>query len=154
MSLRFQSTAAMPDGMRVLAERALRVVPTKPAPKATEHEEAVALMRLVRANEADCPELALFHAIPNGGDRHKVTAGKMKAEGVRAGVPDYALPVPRGAFHGLYIELKKHDGYASREQKDWIQRLRDQGYRAELARGHVQAWRIVCEYLGIATWPR
>jgi hypothetical protein len=129
--------------------RASRVETLAVQASPSEHQEAVALMELVRAHEADYPELTLFHAIPNGGDRHKATAGKMRAEGVRAGVPDYALPVARDGHHGLYIELKKLDGYASREQKDWIQRLRDQGYRAEVARGCGQAWNILCAYLGI-----
>ena len=115
----------------------------------SEHQEAVALMELVRSHEADHPELGLFFAIPNGGDRHKATAGKMRAEGVRPGVPDYALPVPRGEYHGLYIELKSLAGAASREQKVWIQRLREQGYRAEVARGCGQAWDILCAYLGM-----
>lgn len=138
-----------------MVERAIgqaeRVVSAGRAPSAqavpSEHEEARALMNLVRAHEAAHPELELFYAIPNGGDRHKAVAGKMRAEGQRPGVPDYALPVPRGTFHGLCIELKKLDGYASREQKDWIKNLRDQGYRAEVARGADQAWQILCDYL-------
>lgn len=155
--LRYSNAAALPPGMRAMVERALgqadRVATQGRAggrqDMPSEHQEAVALMELVRSHEGDHPELALFHAIPNGGDRHKATSGKMRAEGVRAGVPDYALPVARDGHHGLYIELKKLDGYASREQKDWIQRLRDQGYRAEVARGCGQAWGIVCAYLGI-----
>ena len=156
--LRYSNAAAMPPGMRAMVERAIKQADqvaqvassaVVAAALTSEHQEAVALMELVRSHEGEHPELALFHAIPNGGDRHKATAGKMRAEGVRPGVPDYALPVPRGQYHGLYIELKKLDGYASREQKDWIQRLRDQGYRAEVARGCGQAWNILCAYLGI-----
>ena len=115
----------------------------------SEHEEACSLMTLVRSYESEYPALELFYAIPNGGDRHKAVAGKMRAEGQRPGVPDYSLPVARGTYHGLYIELKSLTGSPSREQKAWIIRLRAEGYRAEVARGAAQAWQILCEYLGI-----
>lgn len=115
----------------------------------TEHAEAVALMRLVRLHESRYPALRLLFAVPNGGARNKIVAAKLKAEGVRAGVPDYLLPVPAENFIGLAIELKTLTGYPSREQKDWIAALREQGWRAEVCRGADAAWRVVCEYIDI-----
>ena len=67
------------------------------------------------------PELVLLHAIPNGGHRHKAVAVRMKAEGMKAGVPDICLPVPRGSWHGLYLELKTEDGSVSRAQRRWLE---------------------------------
>mgnify|MGYP004433785991 CR=1 FL=1 len=34
------------------------------------------------------------------------TAANLKRQGVKAGVPDLHLPVARGGYNGLYIELK------------------------------------------------
>lgn len=116
-------------------------------PKRTEHAEAVTLMRVVKLHEAKHPELRLLFAVPNGGDRHPAVAAKMKAEGVKAGVPDYLLPVARGGFHGLAIELKTSTGSASREQKQWLADFRDQGYRAEVCKGWQQAFDTLKEYL-------
>jgi hypothetical protein len=116
----------------------------------TEHAEAVALMKLVKLHEGRYPDLQLFAAVPNGGDRHPIVAAKMKHEGVRAGYPDYLLDVPRGDFHGLRIELKSATGYTSREQKKWIERLRANGYRVEVCRGAEAAWGVLCEYLDIS----
>lgn len=53
------------------------------------------------------PELALLHHIPNGGTRDAVEAKHLKQQGVKSGVPDLCLPVPRGQYHGLYIEIKR-----------------------------------------------
>lgn len=59
------------------------------------------------------PELKWFHAIPNGGSRGdtaksaRIQGGMMKAEGVKPGVADTFLPVRRGVWPGLYIEMKK-----------------------------------------------
>lgn len=121
----------------------------KPDKPPSEHVEAVHLFRLVRLHEAQRPALKLLFAAPNGGLRNKIVAAKMKAEGVRAGVPDYLLPVPSGDFIGLAIELKTLTGYASREQKDWIAALRQAGWRAEVCRGHALAWSVICDYLGM-----
>jgi len=52
------------------------------------------------------PEYALL-AIPNGGMRNKAVAGKLKAEGVRAGIVDLVLPVSRKGYHSLWIEMKQ-----------------------------------------------
>jgi len=121
-------------------------------PKATrtEHVEAVHLMRVVKLHEARFPALRLMFAVPNGGDRHKIVAAKMKAEGVKPGVPDYLLPVPMGGHAGLAIELKTATGYASKEQKQWIADLRSHGWRAEVCRGWEQAWDVVRNYVGAA----
>jgi hypothetical protein len=114
----------------------------------TEHIDAVLLMRAVIGAEGTWPELRWFHAIPNGGLRSKAVAVKMKAEGVRKGVSDYCLPVQRGGFAGLYIELKRVSaGRTSQEQRDFIAFVREQGYRAEVCKGWQQAWDAVRDYL-------
>ena len=87
----------------------------------TEHEEQVALMRLVEMHKGRWPELGMLFHIPNGGNRNIITAKKLKAEGVKKGVPDLCLPIPRGEHHGLFVELKKQKGgTTSPEQKAWI----------------------------------
>lgn len=65
--------------------------------------------------------LKWFHAIPNGGSRgddeksRAIRGGQLKAEGQKNGVFDTFLPVPRGRFAGLYIEMKKRDLKPKRE---------------------------------------
>jgi hypothetical protein len=79
-----------------------------------------------------------------------IVASRMKSEGVKAGVPDYMLPVAVGHWHGLAIELKSMTGYASTEQKQWIADLREQGWRAEICRGWEASWAVLADYLGKA----
>ena len=113
----------------------------------SEHKEQVALFRWAEFAAASRPELRLLHAIPNGGHRHKAVAARMKAEGVRRGVPDVFLPIPRGAFAGLYIEMKTRRGRVSDEQRRWIEALRAQGYRAEVCREWNAARELIEQYL-------
>ena len=90
----------------------------------------------------------MLYAVPNGGNRNIVTARKLKAEGVKPGVPDVCLPVPRGDYHGLYVEMKRQKGgVVSPEQKAWLQALKGQGYRAEVCKGAAEAWDVIREYI-------
>lgn len=61
----------------------------------------------------------LIH-VPNGGKRSKGEAGKMKAMGVKKGVPDLLLPLPSGIYPGLAIELKAPGGKTTIEQDEWL----------------------------------
>lgn len=94
------------------------------------------------------PELALLYHCPNGGSRNKIEAARLKGQGVKAGVPDVFLPVPKGGYHGLYIEMKKqHGGTVSPEQKEWIANLREQGYRVEVCKGFQSAADVIEAYM-------
>lgn len=95
------------------------------------------------------PELALMYHIPNEGKRSKATGGRMKAEGLKDGVPDICLPVPSAPYHGLYIEMKRAGGKATGAQKQWIQLLSEQGYRAEICQGFEAAAMTIMKYLGM-----
>ena len=94
---------------------------------ASEHDLQVACVRKFRLEH---PELGkLLFAIPNGGQRNEIVAAKLKAEGATSGVPDLMLAVPRGDFHGLWIEMKNGKaGRLSENQKEMIALLMEQGY--------------------------
>ena len=112
----------------------------------TEHQEQAALIEWCRSQWAVLPELSRLFAIPNGGLRNIVVAKKLKAEGSRKGVPDLFLPIPRGKYHGMFIEMKRAaGGRISVEQKDWIEFLEEQGYYTIVAYGWEHA-RIRIEY--------
>ena len=118
-----------------------------PAP--LEDEEQATLLSWCRMNLWRWPELDLIFHIPNGGARSKTEAARFKAEGVKAGVPDLFLPVPRDTFHGLFIELKRlRGGRVSDEQKTWIAALQAQGYRVEVCKGWKSAADVIRDYLG------
>lgn len=96
------------------------------------------------------PELSLLVHIPNGGLRSKPEAVRFKRLGVKPGVSDLMLPVARNGYHGLWIEMKRqHDGKLSKPQKEWLDDMRKQGYKAERANGADEAIAILQEYLGL-----
>lgn len=107
------------------------------------------------------PLLRLLHAIPNGAKlpfRKKLNAaGKvvrscpqaviLKREGLTAGVPDVCWPVPRGRYHGLYIEHKAPDApKPGEEQAQFIADLRNLGYFVHVSRQCDESVRLIEAY--------
>ena len=93
------------------------------------------------------PELELLYHVPNGGRRDKAEAAHLRRQGVKAGVPDLCLPVPRGGFHGLYIELKADKGKLTDHQQKWLSKLQGQGYMAKVCHGWQEAVATIETYL-------
>lgn len=106
------------------------------------------------------PELEDMFAIPNGGKRDKITAANLRREGVKRGVPDVFLPVRRGAWAGLFIELKRGKsatrtasgrkraaGTTTDDQDDWIARLQRRGFGAVAVVGWIAARDMIISYL-------
>lgn len=123
-------------------------LPKDPRKLPTEGTEQATLFSWAAMQSGRHPELRLLFHIPNGGSRGKAEAGRFKAEGVKAGVPDLFLPVARGIWHGLFIEMKRQKGgRVSDAQREWLSDLEREGYRAELARGWQEAAEIILEYL-------
>lgn len=117
---------------------------------ATEGGEQQALFEWAARCVGIYPELEALYHIPNEGKRGRAAAGKLVAEGLRSGVPDVCLPVPRGIYGALYIEMKRpKGGRVTENQKTWIKRLRRAGNRVEVCRRFDDAARVIMEYLGM-----
>jgi hypothetical protein len=119
----------------------------------SEHDEQVALFQWAEMSLGVYPELGLLYAVPNGaklpwrknnqGKRYSPEAQRLKAEGLKSGVPDICLPVPVGKYHGFYLELKHGDNKPSPEQLSWISALTARGYCVVVAVG----WEAAIEHL-------
>ena len=114
---------------------------------ASEHHEQAALIDWCRWQRKKYPETEFLFAIPNGGLRHKRTAVKLKREGVKAGVSDLFLPVPKGEFHGLWIEMKSKKGRPTKAQKKWLKDMKELGYQTAICYGAEEAIEVLKEYL-------
>lgn len=59
----------------------------------------------------------LIFAVPNGGSRHVREAANLKRQGVKSGVSDVVVLIPKKGFAALCIEFKSPKGKQSDEQK-------------------------------------
>jgi hypothetical protein len=134
------------------------MTPEQLAKGGTEHCHQVALMQQCQLMKHLYPELAspLLFAIPNGGSRGdtaqsaRIQGGKLKAEGVKPGVSDLFLAVPRGGYAGFFLELKKERTAGvgpSEAQKKFIGIVQDQGYNAGVYYGWKDAWEALVYYM-------
>lgn len=129
------------------------ITPEQLAATGSEHGEQAAVFQWAALNRPTYPELEWLFAIPNGGWRgHIVTAMKIKAEGVKRGVPDMALLQPRGQYHGCLIEMKRETkGETSDAQDKWADHLRLVGYSVYVCHGWKAAVAALQDYLGPRT---
>jgi hypothetical protein len=132
------------DYQRILARQG------KPEPRRTaalpcpsEAQEQEAVIAWARCNSTRYPGCELLFHVPNENAHHKVR------QGVCAGVPDLLLPVARGGYHGLWLELKRadHSNHPSPAQHAWLTRLEAEGYRCVVAYGAAQAIEAITQYL-------
>lgn len=75
------------------------------------------------------PDLALLSGSLNGVKLTAAQAGKAKAAGMLKGEHDITLPVPRGPFVGLSIELKAGKNKPTPEQIAYGEALIKQGWK-------------------------
>nr|DAO16373.1 MAG TPA: Nuclease [Caudoviricetes sp.] len=114
-----------------------------------QHQQAVMKWARQPSIRDRWPELALLHHIKNETTGGAAEVAADKAMGVKKGVPDLCLPVTRGGFHGLYIEMKTPSGRASDAQRWWMMELTKQGYRAVVCHGYDAAVAELCWYLSL-----
>lgn len=93
------------------------------------------------------PELKYLFHVKNETKEGAAQVAIDKRMGVKKGVPDLFLPVPRGVFAGCWIEMKTAKGRTSEAQRWWIEHLRQLGYRAEVCHGWEAAATTLMEYL-------
>lgn len=116
----------------------------------TEHIEQVLFFAWASAHlYSRYPETKyLLFAIPNGGHRHIAVARSMKAEGVKRGVPDIFLALPRGHYHGLFIELKRtRGGRLTPHQRDFMDIAVRNDYMCAVCHGCAEAQQTIIDYL-------
>lgn len=112
----------------------------------TERQEHLALMDWVRLQPAIRD---VFIHIANEYDGGAIKGHVRRILGVRKGVSDFLLPLPRGGFASLWIELKRREGGSERvEQREWIERMRKEGHAAYFCYGCDDAIGVIKAYLG------
>lgn len=115
----------------------------------TEAQEQMRLFAWINANMERYPDLQFAFHPANGEYRHPATAGKLKAMGVRPGVPDVLFPLRCDSWTGLAIELKRSDGKnkATGRQQEWLHRLHMEGWRTAICYGANEAIDVLREYV-------
>lgn len=119
--------------------------PRRKRPSSEEHELQVACVQWFRYQYPQYDH-NLF-AVPNGGKRDKVTAGKLKAEGQKAGISDLVLLKANKHHHALLIEMKTSKGRLSQAQAQWRNLITRDGFRYAVCRSLEEFIETINNYL-------
>lgn len=95
------------------------------------------------------PDAAWCYAVPNGEKREIQVAIKLMLMGVRAGIFDVGLDVPRGPYHGWRCEFKSPTGKLSPEQKLEQPHYEANGYAVTIAHSWESARDALIAYLSL-----
>lgn len=141
----------------------LMITPEQLAASGTEHghQSAIFCWSSLPEIRTKYPQLKYMYAIPNGFFGTAKSKATMKAEGLKAGVPDICLPFPRRLNmgkqlkYGLYIELKVPEKQrvnnplagCSDEQLEFIHFLVEENYAVTVCYGWEQARDCIVQYL-------
>ncbi len=136
-----------------------RVTPEQLAKSATEHGKQSALFCWAAEYVQTYPRIRFMFAIPNGGLRDQITASRLRAEGVKRGVPDIFLPIPvfgfGGTYAGLFIEMKRRvAGQTSSDQDNYHEYLRKAGFRVEICTNWESARDVILSYINMESWHK
>ena len=93
----------------------------------------------------DLLHIPIVH-IPNEGKRSLSYAARMKRMGLRSGFPDLLVPLARGGYHGLFIEMKYGKNKTTKEQKEWLERLSAEGYACTVCYNAAEAIKTIESY--------
>lgn len=118
-------------------------------PVASEAQEQMAVIDWWRFahKKYGVPECSLLH-VANEGTGSAVRGLKQKRQGVRAGVSDLFLSVPRGGCGGLWIEMKRRiGGYVRPEQKEFLRMMQALGYDTSVCNGVDAAIKKINDYM-------
>jgi len=108
--------------------------------------EASVQQAIVMYLQAQYP-FALYCATAGGVKTSYLQAVRLKATGYVKGVPDLLIFEPCNGFHGLMIEVKRDSkSYATKEQKEWIEKLNERNYKAHVCKSFEDAKSAIDQY--------
>lgn len=129
----------------------------------TEHEYQVRVFQWAELMKHKWPCLEFMYAVPNGESRPWMKVAKkdgttlrispvakrLKAEGVKSGVPDIFLPAMRGGYGGCYVEMKAGENTTSENQDAFIAYLKRAGYMVGVSWSDADTIAFLTAYLNL-----
>lgn len=122
-----------------------------PSKKGKKHDKPEERMQIEFFNQVPLffPKLPskLLFCCPNGGSRNIIEAKNLKAQGVKSGVSDVLLLIPKKGFSCLCLEFKTPVGKQSDEQKTFQHQAENAGNKYVIVRSVKEAIDILKWYL-------
>lgn len=122
----------------------------KKEPKILEETHQKTLFQALELYKSKHPGIKYIYHPANGRFRSIAVAKKLRAEGVKSGVPDVVIPIRgRNGEPGAYLEMKAEGGVVSEAQRDYLEFLKSQGYVTSVAYNWEEGLNFILDYLGV-----
>lgn len=120
-----------------------------------EHKIQRALFKKWELQARSDERYAAIFAVPNSSRRGAREGARLKAEGMRAGIPDIIVPIPIPKWGILFIEQKrgadprtgKAKGRLSAVQKEWISLLQALGNTVAVSYSFEETEKLVGDWM-------
>lgn len=113
----------------------------------SESDHQQALFVWAAYSSGQFPELELMYSIPNGAHVSDRNRKRLICEGLKKGMPDIHLPVARGNYSSMYLELKTPKGKLSEFQKNRIHLLEKAGNYCTVSKSFEESVILIQSYL-------
>ena len=129
--------------------KATRKTTPKDLAKLTHRSEASIQSEFIRTVHELFPQLPdkLLFAVPNGGSRDEREAANLVRQGVKKGVADVILQIPKKGYATLCLEFKTPVGRQSPDQKEYQRQVEMAGSKYVIVRSVAEAIEAVRAYL-------
>ena len=117
--------------------------------KRSEDTEQINVVSWAHWNVKRFPELKWLYHVPNGGRRNRAEAAKFKQMGGKAGGSDLCLPYPKGAYCGLFIEMKYGSNKQQASQKEFLRDMAMAGHFVVTCYSAREACEVIEEYCSL-----
>lgn len=101
-------------------------------------EDAIHRMVMSWVNHQPNLSKYILH-FPSEGKRTKTFGRRMKEYGMRRGVADLLITLQRRGYGAMWLELKSAEGLLSKEQKMFLDDMKEQGYHTASAHSFDEA---------------
>lgn len=138
-----------PSLIATLSPEKLARIPRRKNQPEFEHQCALFTWARNPATLRKYPALALLSASLNGVKLTKAQAGKAKAAGMLKGESDVRLPVARGRWIGLIIEMKVQPNKPTPEQLEYGRAMEREGHQFHVCYDWEEAKALIETYLSL-----
>ena len=108
--------------------------------------EREAFEQIAVVDYCEALHIPVYH-VPNEEKRSLARGNKLKRMGMRAGVPDLVIPLARGGWFGLYIEMKYGKNKTTPAQDSWLELLSRNHYKCHVCYGADAAMKAINDYI-------
>lgn len=88
-------------------------------------------------------------SVPNDRKTNRIMGAILKHMGLKPGVSDICVSIPKGPYHGMYIELKFGKNKATQHQMNFIENMQSKGYHALVCVGYEAARAAIEAYMAL-----